>query len=453
MAPRVGLEPTTYWLTANRSTIELPENEIICCAREATSCLFLPRMQLYGNMGLLSSCYPVCYNWSMSQERYIVHVDMDAFFASVEQHDHPEYRGKPVVVGSDPKGGKGRGVVSTCSYEAREFGIHSAMPISIAYRKCPDAVFVKPDMGRYSEVSQQVFEIFEKFTPDVEPIGIDEAFLDITGSYRHFGSPVVTCRKIRSLVKKETGLTCSVGLAPNMMTAKIASDLKKPDALVVVTRKGLKDFLRPLPAGKMWGIGKKTNEILNMNNIRTIGDIAESSPETLTSILGRNGRHAWELANGFDPRRVEYDDTVSSISNEHTFNRDTSDQSKIKDTLMYLSEKVSHRMRKQGIKCRTITLKIRFSDFKTYTRQSTAEEPTNFVDDLYSTCTRLLNNFELVNKEVRLIGVKGSNLCDGVWDTDLFGKNGDRAMKNEKIHKALDAIKDKFGEGAIGFRG
>ncbi|MFH1552838.1 MAG: DNA polymerase IV [Candidatus Omnitrophota bacterium] len=387
-----------------------------------------------------------------AKQRYIVHVDMDAFFASVEQRDNPACRGKPVIIGADPKDGKGRGVVSTCSYEARRFGIHSAMPISIAYKRCPDAVFLPPDMEKYSRVSHKIFEILERFTPEIEPISIDEGFLDITGSYHLFGTPSETCRRIKSLIKKETNLTASVGLAPNKMTAKIASDINKPDALVVVSKEDLLSFLHPLPVGKLWGVGEKTKIELKKMGIRTIGDLAKRNIADLEHVFGRNGRHAWELANGIDPRVVETSEEVKSISNEYTFEQDTSEKHKIKDTLMFLSEKVSRRLRKSGLKGKTVTLKIRFSDFRTYTRSITLEAPTNFVDVIYEYSSRKMESFDLDKKTVRLVGVRVSNLVDPSRKADLFEGESESAEKKERLHKALDRILDRFGEGALRHR-
>ncbi|NQT32694.1 MAG: DNA polymerase IV [Candidatus Omnitrophica bacterium] len=385
--------------------------------------------------------------------RYIVHADMDAFFASVEQRDNPEYKGRPVIVGADPNGGKGRGVVAACSYEARKFGIHSAMPISTAYKKCPNAVFVHPDMSKYVRVSHQIFEIFERFTPDIEPISIDEAFLDITGSYHHFGTPVEACRKIKHTIKKETSLTASIGLAPNMMTAKIASDLKKPDGLVVVEEKNLLKFLHPLPVKRLWGVGEKTLAVLNSMGINTIGDIAGRDISELDDILGANGRHIWDLSNGTDPRDVETEDIVKSISNEYTFDEDTTSKHQILDVLMHLSEKVSRRMRKSGFKGRTITLKIRFFDFKTFTRSITVDLPTDFTEDIYRNVSDKLNEFNLKEKAIRLLGVRVSNFVDSNWQSDLFDASMEKGEKKERLQKALDRIMDRFGEDAVRHRG
>jgi len=388
----------------------------------------------------------------MEKGRYIVHADMDAFYAAVEQRDFPAYRGKPVVVGADPKGGKGRGVVSACSYEARKFGIHSAMPISLAYRKCPGAVFLPPDQDKYVRVSREIFEILKRFSPDIEPISIDEAFIDITGSYHLFTSPGNTCRKIKEAIKKETGLTVSIGLAPNKMTAKIASDIGKPDGLVIVNKNELLNFLHPLPVEKLWGVGKKTKEDLKKNGINIIGDLARQDRLRFIRQFGKAGEHVWNLANGIDPRDVEAAPGAKSISNEYTFEVDVADLDKILDVLMRLSEKVSRRLRKEGLTGRTITLKIRFSDFKTFTRATTLNVPTNFIEDIYQTCVSKIKGFDLHKKKVRLIGVHVSNLAGSSDQLGLFESNPSSLDKKEKLHQALGKIKDKFGEKAIKHR-
>jgi DNA polymerase-4 len=384
-----------------------------------------------------------------SKTRYIVHVDMDAFFCSVEQRDNPEHKGKPVIVGADPKNGKGRGVVAACSYEARKYGIHSAMPISTAYNKCPKAVFLRPDMEKYAMASHQIFSILERFTPDIEPISIDEAFMDITGSYTLFGTPLGTCRKIKAAIKKETDLTASIGLAPNKMTAKIASDMEKPDGLVEVNPVDLLSFLHPLPAGKLWGVGEKTLEAFKRIGIFTIGDLAQRGEEELERLFGVNGQHVWELSNGIDDRSVETVGTIKSISNEHTFEKDVTDTKTILDVLMHLSEKVSMRLRRSDFKGRTITLKIRFSDFKTYTRGISLDMNTNFVDDIYENVLKKLQQFNTDKRPVRLLGVKVSNLSDTSWQENLFEGTNDKSLKKERLHKALDSIVDRFGAGAV----
>jgi len=387
-----------------------------------------------------------------TKPRYIVHVDMDAFFAAVEQRDDPSLKDKPVIIGSDPKEGKGRGVVSTCSYEARAYGIHSAMPISAAYRKCPHGVFLRGNMNKYSEASHRVFDILESFTPDIQPVSIDEAFMDITGSNHLFGGPLETCKKIKNAIKSGTGLTASLGMAPNMMTAKIASDIEKPDGLVVVGTDGIREFLDPLPIRSLWGIGPKTAEHLKMFGINTIGELSRMAPRTVEEHLGAHGSHAWALANGIDDREVEVSDEVGSISNEHTFETDTNDIPALLDTLMRLSEKVSGRLRKSGLKGRTVTLKIRFGDFRTYTRAATLNSSTNFANVIYGTVRKKLEEFDLGSSRVRLLGVKVSNFTDTAWSGDLFEGSSPRDLKNERIHEALDRIIDKYGSRSIRHR-
>ncbi len=388
----------------------------------------------------------------MEKERFIVHVDMDAFYAAVEQRDNPAYRGKPVVVGADPKGGAGRGVVSACSYEAREYGIHSAMPISTAYKRCPHAVFIRGGMQKYVRISRQIFAILERFTPDVEPISIDEAFLDITGSYHLFGTPENTCRRIKAMVREETGLIASIGMAPNKMTAKIASDLEKPDGLVIVSREGLLGFLHPLPVEKLWGVGKRMLEALQRLHIRTIGDLARWEQEDMADRLGKAGIHVWKLANGIDPRDVRGEEGVKSIGHEHTFAEDETDWERIEDSLMWLSEKVSRRMRRLGYKGRTVTMKIRLADFSTYTRAVTLERATNFVEDLYRSALRKVREFKPGRQPIRLIGIQVSNLEREERQLDLFSGTGTDTDNKERLHTAVDAIKDRFGEAAIKHR-
>ncbi|MDD5428950.1 MAG: DNA polymerase IV [Candidatus Omnitrophica bacterium] len=383
----------------------------------------------------------------MKKRRCIVHVDMDAFFAAIEERDRPELRGKPIVVGADPALGTGRGVVSTCSYEARKYGIHSAMPISTAYKKCPNAVFLPVDIAKYSKVSDEIQEIFYSFSPDIEPVSIDEAFLDITGSYHLFGSPIETCRLIKDKIKKATGLTASIGLAPTKMAAKIASDIDKPDGLVEVTEESLLDFLRPLEVRRIWGLGKKCGEELERLGIRTIGELAATDPKRLAGIFGKNGLEFWRLANGIDERPVVCDSEAKSISNEMTFDADTIESQKIECALMTLCEKVSRRLRAAGLKCRTITLKIRLADFSTFTRAVTLPSATNFIDILYKTITALYKNFDLRGKKVRLLGVKGSNFCPAGFRDNLFSDSRD--VKREARHKALDRIKQRFGNNSI----
>jgi DNA polymerase IV len=385
----------------------------------------------------------------MKRPRWILHVDMDAFFASVEQRDQPEFRGRPVIVGADPQGGRGRGVVAACSYEARVFGIHSAMPISQAYRRCPHAVYLQGDHRKYTETSRQIFQILERFTPDVEPISIDEAFLDITGSWHLFGSPETVCHRIKTVIQKETGLQASIGLAPNKMTAKIASDLEKPDGLVIVPQDGLGDFLDPLAVEKLWGVGRRAREALARNGIRTIGDLAGWKIEQIVHLFGKNGEHLWKLANGIDPRPVHPLERAKSIGNEFTFEKDVTDVEVIEDTLMRLSEKVSRRLRRAGFRGRTINLKIRFEDFKTHTRAATLDRPTNFADEIYSNAREKARAFPLGERPVRLVGIQAVNLESRPEQPELFPIFRPEEQKKERLHAAMDTIQSRFGDNAI----
>lgn len=386
----------------------------------------------------------------MSKERYVVHVDMDAFFAAIEQRDNPAYRSRPVVVGADPKGGRGRGVVSTCSYEARRFGIRSAMPISEAYRRCPGAVFLPVDMDRYHDVSSEIYAVLQSFTPDIEPVGIDEAFLDITGSHHLFGSPIDTCKLIKSAILSATGLTASIGLAPTMMAAKIASDLKKPDALVVVSREGLVDFLRPLEIRRIWGLGPKTEKAFLAIGVRTIGDLAAYDESSIRRAFGANGQYFLQLARGVDERRICPERDPKSISGEHTFGEDTADRTRIESVLMRLSERVSARLRENGFRCRTVTLKVRLTGFRTYQRSVTLDNGTNFTDILYNKSKALYNKFEKSEgrgAKVRLLGVRAGNICASSVREDLFRATDD--MRLEEIHRAVDKIRGRFGYDCI----
>ncbi len=377
--------------------------------------------------------------------KFVVHVDMDAFFASVETRDDPSLRSKPVIVGSDPKGGKGRGVVSACSYEARKFGIHSAMPISTAYRKCPQGVFLPVDMEKYSAASDEIYRILYSFTPDIEPVGIDEAFLDITGSYHLFGTPIDTCKLIKSRIKELTGLTASIGLAPSKIAAKIASDLRKPDGLVEVPPGGLAEFLRPLEVRKLWGLGPKAEEALKTIGVNTIGDLAGRPLEHIKEAIGSSADTFWNMANGRDDSELVFDREAKSISNEFTFDSDTSDQNIISGAIMGLSEKVAGRLRKGSLKAKTVTLKIRLTGFKTYTRSATASGHTNITDSLYNAAKELYNEFRF--KKIRLVGIKVSGLSASECEKDMFAEYSDKKFKD--IDSSVDKIRSKYGDHSI----
>ncbi len=370
---------------------------------------------------------------------------MDAFFASVEMRDDPRLRSNPVIVGSDPKGGKGRGVVSACSYEARKFGIHSAMPISIAYHKCPQGIFLPVDMEKYSAVSEDIYNVLRTVTPDIEPVGIDEAFLDITGSHHLFGTPADTCMLIKSRIRERTGLTASVGLAPSRIAAKVASDLRKPDGFVEVSENGVAEFLSPLDIRKLWGLGAKTEALLKGIGIYTIGQLAASSENRIVDLLGESGRGLWKLANGMDDSELVLEREAKSVSNEFTFDSDTSSEEEASGAIMELSEKVSSRLRACAIRAKTVTVKIRLAGFKTYTRSATLQSPTNITDILYNTAKELYNEFK--GKKIRLLGVKASSLTERENEKDMFTEYSEKRLRD--IDSSVDKIRSKFGNYSI----
>jgi nucleotidyltransferase/DNA polymerase involved in DNA repair len=380
--------------------------------------------------------------------RTILHVDMDAFYAAVEQRDHPEYRGKPVIVGSDPKQGRGRGIVATCSYEARKFGVHSAQPISQAWRLCPQGIYVLPDMEKYGRVSSRLMSILQGFTDMIEPVSIDEAFLDVTGSAKLFGDGTGIAKKIKNRIRDELGLTASVGVAANKFVAKVASDLKKPDGLVVVEPGDEKAFLAPLPVGRLWGVGPKTEAGLKKVGLERIGQIAGLQHSELTARLGKTGAHLWQLAQGIDDRPVIPDEGCKSIGHEITFERDTADRQLLHATLLNLSEKVAQRLRSNGARARTIAIKFRESDFSTFTRRTTLNTPVNTSEAIFHAAERL---FETLLREcvpVRLIGVYASGL-----EFETGGKQmsllNPAPQKDRKLASALDSIVQRFGDRAI----
>ena len=383
----------------------------------------------------------------MRKTKYIVHIDMDAFFAAIEQRDNPALRKRPVIIGADPKQGEGRGVVSTCSYEARRYGIHSAMPISQAYRRCPDGIYLHPDITKYSRESDRVYTIFASFTPDIEAVSIDEAFLDITHTWKLFGSAEALCRQLKNRIYTDTGLSASIGLAPTKLVAKIASDMHKPDGFTRVPPQRVTAFLRPLPIEKIWGIGKKTLPKLHACNIFTVGDIEKWEIEDLTNTFGSTGRYLWNVSRGRGADQLETGEDIKSISNEYTFERDVPNDYRVKETVMRLCEKVSNRMRKQSLKARTFTLKIRLSNFKTCTRAATLPAYTNFAEDIYDTVHAALKSFDTRNMKIRLIGVKATNFgtCDAQPDIFEFGD----MKKREKLYSVIDKIKSKYGNSSI----
>ncbi|MFQ5604524.1 MAG: DNA polymerase IV [bacterium] len=379
--------------------------------------------------------------------RTILHLDMDAFFAAVEQLDNPQYRGKPVIVGSDPKQGKGRGVVATASYEARKYGIHSAMPISQAYKRCPHGIYLRGKRGRYSEVSKQVMAILQDFSPVIEKISIDEAFLDLTESLKLFGSAEKIGREIKQRIQNELHLTASVGIAPNKFLAKIASDLQKPDGFVVVRPGEEKSFLEDLPISRLWGVGKKTEQALKKLGIATIGQIARMPQTELGKRFGKWGSALWRLSNGIDERPVSPWAAQKSISQERTFDTDTGDEEFIERTLFKLADALTRLMRTHHLKGRTITLKIRLEDFSTFTRSQSVSGFVDSTEIIKAVAIDLYRKFNKQNKKVRLLGIGVSQLNSvageqlGLFDQD--------SMVNQKVTRLLDSLKDKFGENVV----
>jgi len=379
---------------------------------------------------------------------WIIHVDMDAFYASVEQRDNPEYRGKPVIVGADPKDGKGRGVVSAASYEAREFGVHSALPIGQAYRRCPQGVFLSVRMSRYQEVSLHIFSIFRRYTDLVEPLSLDEAFLDVTGSLRLFGTPQAIGAQIQRDIWEHEHLNASVGVATTKFVAKVASDLQKPQGFVIVPKGTERAFLHDLPIERLWGAGPKTANLLRGRGYETIGQLAEASCVDLSVWLGKQGKHFWDLANGLDDREVIPGEPAKSIGAETTFEHDTSDIQVIHQTLLELAKRVGSRLRAEGVQARTLTLKFRTAKFQTYTRSITLQEPTDQDPTMYHVALALLDRLPCANEKARLLGIAGLHLIkpEGSCQLSLFSSGRET---HAHITKAMDDIRSRFGDQAI----
>ncbi|MGE5508096.1 MAG: DNA polymerase IV [Chitinophagales bacterium] len=335
--------------------------------------------------------------------RTIAHVDMDAFFAAVEALDHPEWRGKPLIVGG-PKDSR-RGVVSTCSYEARRFGVHSAMPLAEAARRCPQAIFVPGRHARYAEVAAVIREVFLEFTPVVEPVSIDEAFLDLTGAEHLHPSLSALGQAIKARLKEATGgLTASVGLAPNKFLAKIASDLRKPDGLVLVTPETVDELLLPLPVGRVWGVGPKTEAELARHGIRTVAQLRQAPLEWLTQRFGKGGPLLWQLARGIDDRPVSPGGPAKSLGHEETFGEDLSDPQQLRKVFVELAGEVGRRLRRHGFEARTVTIKCRYADFTTFTRSHTLETPFSDDDTLLEEALKLWEKAEK-KQAFRLLGL------------------------------------------------
>ena len=372
----------------------------------------------------------------------ILHIDMDAFYASVAELDHPELRGKAVVVG-----GGTRGVVLSANYAARKFGIRAAMPVARAKRMAPKAIFVSPEHHRYSEISAKVMEIFGNFTPLVEPLSLDEAFLDVTGAQKLIGSPREIAAQIRARVEAECGITYSVGIGPNKFIAKLASQHCKPNGLLEIRPDRIIEFLHPLPVSAIWGVGPKTNEVLERLGLHTVSDIANTPKQTLIRALGEaTGEHLFELAWGRDERDVIVEEPDKSISNAETFDHDEDDPEIILAQLLALTEKASSRMRDRNLFAKTISIKIRFANFSTITRSKTLPLPISSSHEIYEVVKKLWNALGLDRARIRLVGVELSNLCDNAPEQLVLGA---REKGWREAERAVDAARNRFGDEKV----
>jgi DNA polymerase-4 len=374
--------------------------------------------------------------------RTILHVDLDAFFAAVEQRDRPELRGKPVIVGGG--GPNQRGVVSAASYEARTFGVHSAMPLRTAGRLCPNGVFLPVDGAKYQAVSREVMTILRRYTPLVEPISIDEAFLDVTGSRKLFGDGETIGRLVKKAIHEEVGLTASVGVARTKLVAKIASDLRKPDGLVVVKPGDEEAFLRPLPISRLWGVGAKSAAALSEYGVRTIGDLAALPSDLLVRRFGKHGASLGDRARGLDADPVGNRDAAKSVGHEHTFDVDTSDRDVIERTILAMSEGVAGRLRDSHVRASTVTVKIRDTSFRTITRQRTLSEPTDLTEPIFRTALELARP-EVRGLKIRLLGVTAS----GLGERDQLSLFEADDPRRRRVTEAADTVRHRFGERAI----
>lgn len=390
----------------------------------------------------------------------ILHVDMDAFYASVEQRDQPELRGKPVIVGGSADG---RGVVCAASYEARNFSIRSAMPTKEAIKRCPEAIILSPRMEHYAAESAKIREIFHRYTPTVEPLSLDEAFLDATGCEALFGSIESIGRLIKKDILNELNLIASVGVAPNKFLAKLASDLEKPDGFTVIPADRIDEILSPLPVTKIWGVGKATKKIFDSINVATIGELKQISEERLRHTFGKSGSQFYRLARGIDDRAVVVDREAKSVSHEHTFEHDVTNMDVLRAWLRELTEQVARRLRKNNRRGKTIQLKVRYSNFETITRSVSLKQPTSETQTLWEAVSQLLAKKLPDRKlDVRLLGMGVSNFqngstCPNVQKT-LFDDQEDKSpndaasaksQRSEKLDSVSDAIRNRFGTKAL----
>jgi DNA polymerase IV len=380
----------------------------------------------------------------MNASRAILHVDMDAFYASVEQRDHPELRGKPVIVGGDGN----RGVVAAASYEVRVFGVHSAMPTREALRRCPDAIVIHPRIGHYSEVSRQIFAVFHRFTPLVQGLSLDEAFLDVTASIGALGSAEHIAREIKRLIRERTALTASVGVAPNKLVAKIASDLRKPDGLVLVSEADIRGLLDPLPIRKLFGLGAKTAPKVEALGIYTLGQLRQAAPSRLRPVFGRYTERLQQRAAGIDDRAVLPDIDEKQISAEETFDTDIVDPVQLQADIHRLADRACSRLRARKLQGGCVTVKIRRGDFTTYTRQRAFEPRTQETRVIARIAAELFEAWRQSQPgaSLRLLGVGVSDLAEAM-QADLFEVR--ESARNRQLDAAVDAVREKFGNVAL----
>jgi DNA polymerase-4 len=381
----------------------------------------------------------------------ILHADLDAFYASVEQLDDPSLVGKPVVVG----GLGARGVVAAASYEARRFGVRSAMPMVQARRACPNGVFLAPRFEAYQDASAHVMEIFRSFTPLVEPLALDEAFLDVRGAQRRLGTGTEIARDLRARVRSDTGLTVSVGVASTKFVAKLASDLAKPDGLMVVAPGTELDFLHPLPVERLWGVGPATSTVLHRLGLRSVGDLADFGEDALVAALGdAHGRHLHALAHNDDPRAVEPERVLKSVGHEETFPVDHRDRDVLTREVVRLADRTAARLRANGVRGRTVQLKVRFADFRTITRSRTLPSATDLAVDIGTTARALLDGVD-VGEGVRLVGVSVQQLVaegDGAQQALPLGLDAEAPLGDERraaLERSIDGVRRRYGEGSV----
>ena len=376
----------------------------------------------------------------------ILHIDMDAFFASVEQRDHPELKGRPLVVG----GASGRGVVAAASYEARRYGIHSAMPMFMARQRCPELLVVSSRKGRYSEVSREVMVILQRYSPVLEQVSIDEAYLDAAGCQRLYGPPEAMARSIKEEIRKAVSLTCSIGVAPLKFLAKIASDMDKPDGLTVIEPGSVAEVIADLPIKKVPGVGKQAHRQLMQMGIATLGDVRHREAAMLVSRLGKFGYRLMDLAHGRDESTVTPHSPTKSISTERTLPADIQDREQLSRHLLAQSQEVGRQLRRQGFVARTITLKLKDRDFRQITRSSTLAHPTQGSETIYQAALTLLSK-QALDKPIRLIGVGASALMTDTTprQASLFADADPQEDGWKKVDRAVDHIAERFGRSAV----